>query len=112
MNNFKIMKPLVKGCKEVLYVKQNWKKERKRVKNRISTLPPFKSGNYHTWKKSGLISSTLSKSGKADFERPMASNTVALLKYVRKLSGSPSETNRATKINNKLVISIIITCDH
>ena len=59
-----------------------------------------KPGNYHTWKKSGLSSRTLSKSGKADFERPMASNTVALLKYVRKLSGSPSEKkNRETKIS-------------
>lgn len=59
--------------------------------------------NYHTWKKSGLNSRTLSKSGKADFERPMASNTVALLKYVRKLSGSPSEINRE-KMSNTLVI--------
>ena len=47
----------------------------------------------HTWKKSGLSSSTLSRSGKAAFERPIARNTVALLKYVKKLSGSPSEIN-------------------
>jgi len=62
-----------------------------------------KPGNYHTWKKSGLSSRTLSKSGKADFERPMASNTVALLKYVRKLSGSPSEKKKQGNKNKQII---------
>jgi len=99
------MKTQVKGCKEALHVNIDLKKK-KETGCKIASPPfsPSKPGNYHTWKKSGLSSRTLSKSGKADFERPMASNTVALLKYVRKLSGSPSETNRETKISNTLVI--------
>lgn len=58
-----------------------------------------------TWKKSGLSSRTRSKSGNAAFERPMARKTVALLKYVKKLSGSPSkkEMQKQSLIFNQLI---------